>query len=342
VYTWSVNSTDLYYTTGNVGIGTNSPTHPLHIASSETTDLSGTAYQYFNNTTSTTDNSGSNHTIGLRVENGIWCEDTLFVSSDRRIKENIVDVPDDLALQQLRNIPTRYYEYKDKTIRGSDQTIGFIAQEVNDVLPMAVSKQQQIIPDVMLLIKNPTWNHPEVEQTQSLSSDSPSTSSSPSSLSSDSPSTSSSPSSPTQSFNIYHLTTNEPTIEDGDVSGVLFRFYVSNRIDGVDGVVKDVIGNPNKTFTFSYPWEHVFCYGRKVDDFHTIDKNKLFALNFSATQQIDRLQQTHNAEIQSQQHEIEHLKLFNIEANNQINQLQQENQQLKQEIATIKQHLNLN
>ena len=339
IYTWSVNSTDLYYTTGNVGIGTSTPTHPLHIASSETTDLSGTAYQYFNNTTSTTDNSGSNHTIGLRVENGIWCEDTLFVSSDRRIKENIVDVPDDLALQQLRNIPTRYYEYKDKTIRGSDQTIGFIAQEVNDVLPMAVSKQQQIIPDVMKIIQNPTWNHPEVEEPSSddsqTSSTSPSTSSSPST-------STTSPSSSSTSFNIYHLTTNEPAIEDGDVSGVLFRFYVSKRSDGVDGVVKDVIGNPDKTFTFSYPWEHVFCYGRKVDDFHTIDKNKLFALNFSATQQIDRLQQAHNVEIQSQQQEIEHLKLFNIEANNQINQLQQENQQLRQEIATIKQHLNLN
>ena len=342
MYTWSVNSTDLYYTTGNVGIGTSSPTHPLHITSSETTDLSGTAYQYFNNTTSTTDNSGSNHTIGLRVENGIWCEDTLFVSSDRRIKENIVDVPDDLALQQLRNIPTRYYEYKDKTIRGSDQTIGFIAQEVNDVLPMAVSKQQQIIPDVMLLIKNPTWNHPEVEQTQSLSSDSPSLSSDSPSLSTESHSLSTDSPSSTHSFNIYHLTTNEPTIEDGDVSGVLFRFYVSKRSDGVDGVVKDVIGNPDKTFTFSYPWEHIFCYGRRVYDFHTIDKNKLFALNFSATQQIDRLQQSHNVEIQSQQQEIEHLKLFNIEANNQINQLQQENQQLKQEIAYIKQHLNIN
>lgn len=126
------------------------------------------------------------------------------------------------------------------------------------------------------------------------------------------------------------------------MSGVLFRFYVSKRSDGVDGVVKDVIGNPDKTFTFSYPWEHIFCYGRRVYDFHTIDKNKLFALNFSATQQIDRLQQAHNVEIQSQQQEIENLKLFNIEANNQINQLQQENQQLKQEIAYIKQHLNLN
>ena len=45
--------------------------------------------------------------------------------------------------------------------------------------------------------------------------------------------------------------------------------------------------------------------------------------------------------IEEQQQEIEQLKLYNIDSNNQINQLQQENQQLKNEIAIIKGHLGL-
>ena len=39
---------------------------------------------------------------------GVW----ITVSSDERIKENITEVPDNLALQILRNIDCNYYEYK--------------------------------------------------------------------------------------------------------------------------------------------------------------------------------------------------------------------------------------
>ena len=323
VYTWSVNSTDLYYTTGNVGIGTSSPTHPLHIASSETTNLSGIAYQYFNSTTSATDNSGSNHTIGLRVEDGIWCEDTLFVSSDRRIKENIVDVPDDLALQQLRHIPTRYYEYKDKTVRGSDQTIGFIAQEVKQVMPMAVSLQQQFIPDVMEVLTDVSW-----EQSITISNE----------------------------INHYYLRTSNPLFAETSTSHATaeatttttYRFYVGDQPDGSDAILKEVTSDLNHRFVFDYPWKYVFCYGKKVNDFHTVDKNKLFALNFSATQELDRLFQTQQLKInqqqttlEEQQNEIEQLKMVNQDMNNQLNTLTQQNQQFQQDILFIKQHLNI-
>ena len=59
------------------------------------------------------------------------------VSSDKRIK-NIVDVPDNLSLQILRDISCCYYEYRDKINRGYDKTIGFIAQQVREHLPIAV------------------------------------------------------------------------------------------------------------------------------------------------------------------------------------------------------------
>ena len=85
--------------------------------------------------------------------------------------------------------------------------------------------------------------------------------------------------------------------ELGTVSGVKYKFYVSNTNN--DEVEKIVTGNDDNTFTFEQQWNNVFCYGREVDDFHTVDKNKLFALNFSATQELDRQQQADKAKIQS-------------------------------------------
>jgi len=63
----------------------------------------------------------------------------ITVLSDRRIKSNVVDINDTTALDQVRKLKPKYYEYKDKVKRGSSSVIGFIAQEVKEVLPRAVS-----------------------------------------------------------------------------------------------------------------------------------------------------------------------------------------------------------
>ena len=300
--TWVLNSTDLYYNGGNVGIGTNSPVVPLEIGTE--TNLSGSlptsiGYLAYNGGTSTYDfNNHVGANISIKAVGSIWSLRYCLASSDRRIKENIVDVPDNQSLSMVRNIPCRYYEYRDKVSRGFDKTIGFIAQEVREVLPMAVEIQTQIIPNEMRLLTDISWVQLTDKNTGKL-------------------------------LNKFYLYT-----DLGEVKDEKYRFYVSNDISGSDEVIKEKVGNINNAFLFDQSWNYVYCYGKEVDDFHTIDKQKLFALNFSATQEIDKIQQ-------QQQEEIETLKLYNIEANNQINQLKQQNQQLQQEITMIKQHLNI-
>jgi hypothetical protein len=80
----------------------------------------------------------------------------------------------------------------------------------------------------------------------------------------------------------------------------------------------------------------VFCYGKEVDDFHTLDKSKLFALNFSATQEIDRIQQQQLLDIsgnaiavKGNKNEIELLKLANEELTNRVSTLENEINSLK-------------
>ena len=101
----------------------------------------------------------------------------------------------------------------------------------------------------------------------------------------------------------YKLSTNLQ-----DISGVKYRFYVTNDLSDNE-VMRDIIGNPDNTFTFEEKWEYVFCYGKEVDDFLILDKQKLFALNFSATQELIRKVEQLEAIINKQQKEITKLKL---------------------------------
>jgi len=61
--------------------------------------------------------------------------------------------------------------------------------------------------------------------------------------------------------------------------------------------MKEVVSNLDGSFTFDASYAHVFCYGKEVHDFHTLDKQKLFAMHFSATQEIDRIQQAEQTKV---------------------------------------------
>jgi len=74
-----------------------------------------------------------------------------------------------------------------------------------------------------------------------------------------------------------------------DVSGITYQFFVSNDLSD-NKFEKGTTGNADNTFTFDASYQYVFCYGKLVDDFHSIDKNQIFALHHSAIQEIDRLQ----------------------------------------------------
>jgi hypothetical protein len=264
---------------GKVGIGTTDPKGGLHVANyynHGTTQvgnrfLNENSYNHASSSWMHAANTNGRIYVGIRCNNGIWCAQ-LNYDSDSRIKIDITDLSDNRALELVRNIPCREYHYKDITKRKREKTIGFIAQEVNEILPSAVLIEQNIIPNEMRILTNISWE--EITD---------------------------------NSFK-YKLTT-----DLSDCSGVKYRFYVSNDLSGNDETMKEVVGNSDNTFTFEEKWNNVFCYGKEIDDFHALDKAKLFALNFSATQELDR-------------------KVIALES---------ENAELKAELAAIKQHLGI-
>ena len=95
-----------YFTGGSVGVGTTSPDSTLHVNGNASSTISFTRYYQLNvNSTSvSTYSSGLTQSFGiaLHVDGRSLFSSTLFMESDRRIKENIEDVPDKLALEQVR------------------------------------------------------------------------------------------------------------------------------------------------------------------------------------------------------------------------------------------------
>ena len=326
-----------YFNGGNVGIGTTSPgfkldvngngifraglqvrietaygTYPLnvHAPPNPTHGLWPTQFyngaRYFESHDSSLQMDGADaywkttgNQIGIYTNGGIMGQ-RIMAKSDKRIKENIRDVSDNLSLQKLRDISCCYYEYKDKISSGGLTTIGFIAQQVREHMPIAVSLQKMMIPNEMRVIETPQWT------TMTDASGN----------------------------NKCKLT----IVDLEDVSGnTKYKFYVSNDLSYNDECEKEItsLENDPKSFIFEEKWQNVFLYGKEVDDFHTIDKAKIFALNFSASQEIDRIQQQEKAKLTEQEAKLATAEAKLATAETEITTLKNNDAVLLNKIATL-------
>ena len=152
--------------------------------------------------------------------------------------------------------------------KGSGTEIGFIAQDVMEHIPLACSLTKEFIPNELRPIQ-PVW-----ETITDLSGN--------------------------ETFKL--------TISDLDVSGnTKYRFLCSTGEKGEDIDLENLAEEP-KSFIFEKKWDKIFLYGKEVDDFHIIDKNKIFAIAFSATQEIDRIQQQHAIEIATLKQQLSNIE----------------------------------
>jgi len=87
-----------------------------------------------------------------------------------------------------------------------------------------------------------------------------------------------------------------------------YRFYVKK--DASSNEIRVSLDYP---FLFKEKYEEIFCFGKRVDDFLAIDKNKIFAVAFSATQEIDKIQQKHIIEIANIKAELQKEKIDKIQ-----------------------------
>jgi len=133
---------------GNIGIGTNNPGFRLEVSGGIMITLNGV---YYGSTGSGAAYNGNYFNVCAKFNGPLWTTDYLAVSSDIRIKEDIQDINDDSALQSILSIQPKTYKYIDKVSKGNIKVYGFIAQQIRDVFPNAVSIQGDFIPNIYLV-----------------------------------------------------------------------------------------------------------------------------------------------------------------------------------------------
>ena len=117
-WTYSSNNTNVYHM-GSVGIGTTSPEYSL--------DVRGTIFS----------------STGGYTQTGLT---TWSITSDRRIKENIVKASYEKCLENVKNIELYNFNFKDNYVNTNDRRqLGFIAQDVQRVYPKAVEVGKMIM-----------------------------------------------------------------------------------------------------------------------------------------------------------------------------------------------------
>ena len=187
-----------------------------------------------------------NYRVAIDAEDAILAG-SYIGASDRRIKKNIRALNDHESLDILRKLDTKSYQYIDQIKKGESEVIGFIAQDVKNAIPAAVSTRKQIIPNEMRKISASFKKTSKDKWKMML----------------------------------------DKALEPGT-----YRFKVIT-LDEKSQETLDLSTTDGKTFEVEQAYKrNVFLYGKEVDDFLTIDKQKIFAVAYSALQQVDKNQQT--------------------------------------------------
>ena len=139
-----------------IGLGTATPDARLHVTA-------GVSTAYGDDGTSTwLGNIGMMNSSGVGqyywgttfgslcaiFDTNVWCKNNSMASSDIRIKKDVEDINDVSALEKILQIQPKTYKYIDTMFRKSDNIIGFIAQQIKEVIPEAVQLAEEYIPNI--------------------------------------------------------------------------------------------------------------------------------------------------------------------------------------------------
>ena len=260
----------IYGSNGFVGIGTTTPSYPLHVhghVSLSTGNVNffrgissgiGHDLTYYNSSTNFTANTG------ILAEQSIASKGYFLAFSDKRIKKDIVEISDDTALQKIRLLKPSTYKYKDPFSKDEFGIVdGFIAQEVKEVMPHATKILTDYIPNVLAsgaCVKDVSSNDYFID------------------------------------FAGFDTSTLEL-----DASNNLFsklKLYVNDNDTEVIVNIKKIVSTTQiKVETDTSLPSEVVVYGQEVNNVHVLMKDKIFTTAISALQEVDRQLQAEKAKV---------------------------------------------
>ena len=214
--------------------------------------------------------------------------------SDERIKKDIVDVVDVSALEKIRLLKPKTYKYKDTLARNDNTVYGFIAQEVANVIPYAVTTCTDSIPNILThasITRNDTFFPPDSNVYYMPSNVHVS-----------------------ESSNIFdiHLDVSVPDLSLSNTSTI--SITTDKDVNDTFRVVKqvgDVItitsGEKIQSTNVFSNVSNVFVYGEEVSDFHNLNKDSIFTVATAALQEVDRQLQAEKTKVATLETQVANL-----------------------------------
>ncbi|MEZ5305015.1 MAG: tail fiber domain-containing protein [Verrucomicrobiales bacterium] len=228
---------------GNVGIGTTTPSAPLHVAGGQSRTFNLQAYMDSNGAFNT-DQTRSDLSHSIVAELRILAREGFDTESDARIKTVEGEIEGESALADVLRLRPVDYHYVDQVTRASGLQRGFLAQEVEKVIPGAILQYQQFIPNIY-------------EAAQSCAYDDES--------------------------GVATVEVTKPhDLKVGDLVRVVLE---------AGPVETEVTALPTPTefcIEIEEGFEKAFVYGKQVDDFRTVDYDRIFTTGIAAMQELKR------------------------------------------------------
>ena len=202
----------------------------------------------------------------ITIEGGVYLE------SDRRIKHDIQQIDLGSCLNVINKIPLYKYKYNNFVTRDKKNSYGFMAQDVEKVLPAVVSRKEDYLPCVMEYANDISWKQQGNKWLLHIPV-------------------------------LMYDASNNPI--DFKI-GTEFKFYLTDDYKKIDGS-KPTISTLRDGNNFLVKHKKEFCLvvGYKTTDFLTLEKERLFTIYHGAIQELDR---KHKREIAEKNNEITELK----------------------------------
>ena len=214
---------------------------------------------------------------------------TFRYSSDRRIKNNIVDsdLLDDMTL--LNSLTVRRYNYIDYVSRGTDPVRGMIAQELRDAYPQAVKIAGAFLPNIYTVATISQIADGDDEKHVLCIFQN-------------------------EIESLFDLATELDTSETGKI-----KIQIIDEHNGRhDEYITEIISNTQIKITcehipqFQIDNAKLFVYGSWIDDFHTINVERLIPVTVAGVQYLYGQQQTFNTQLSDIQSDLQsHTDLIN-------------------------------
>ncbi len=173
-----------------------------------------------------------------------------LTSSDTRIKKDVKTIDEAEALEKIRKIRPVEFRYIDEKIDGTTTQVGFIAQEIDEVLPSSVKLMERHIPNIYECVK--------VSDTYTITF------------------TKSTPLNVGDGIEFYGF------------SNIPLNTTITEVINDTNIKIKDDLSGEFCDMSGNKGGDCLFCYGVLVKDYHHLKYQEVFTTLLSAVKLMDK------------------------------------------------------